>query len=1684
MAYVGKNTAGVALTTIGANAKRGGRFQASSTFTATVMSAYVRGTYGGEGFRCCIYADSSGDPGALLGYTYTTDATTTSELWYNAKLITPVDITSGNYYWLVIHSRDTNTQPSVNASGGTSAIAVSSDTFSDGPVDPFGSYTSGVLEYSIYASDGNLIINAGDLDRSGDLFTDSSGVKWMVFASSSYLYLYKYADTAPILVASALSTVVHGGGNIGQVAAAIDSSDVIHIVSACTSEQTRDVAYTTFGATFGYFNDSTPSDPDAVWTDDALGFNDTYTSPDHAYTTTTGSSSANYIEGTGTNISSGSQSISSVRIRSYITFSVSPKYGMLNITYSGDTLLNQQVTNSDFGGWFTLTPPTGGWTWTAVAGMAARVWMTSTSAQMQLRGIEVQVFHEEFSTAGWVEVESYTEQAPGNPGCSISLDSGDWPHFLFVDAVKTGGSTQDNVFYRNYLYTGWGTTTQIGIRSTKTDLYHSPSITLRGSNYIEVSYHGQTTVYSPASFKRSYTGSWGSETYVNYNDAPEVPNVVATTGGTVYTYPVATTHLYEDGNDTGYDHGVPNSSSRSSPVLSPADGTTRYIFFINVSYDVQLISNSGSGWSNEGTLQTGTFQNVIAEWAYNNENQSGEINYIFTDGTSVYFDVFTLAVEPAPSVSDSVNVSDTPVVEMANLAISKSESVGVQDTPVVDVLADRNISVSDNVEAQESVSARPELSVATNQSVTVTEDKYTDVISDISVDDTIGVVDTPQLDPIAISIQKSEGVGVQDIPAPEIGLAISKSELVSISEDTNALLVVVIATDDSIGINDSPLLDPIAISIQKDDGIGVQDTPSPELADLVIDKSDSVLVTDNETIDLVIDISKSESVGISEDPTASIPIGLILDQTISVIDSPSVSTGAPVDIEVFDSVSVAEQAQASVSIEITTSDNINAVDALQEVSTVITIQKSDGVGVVENTDTELGISTTKSEGVTLAENIDTELALAISVDDSINVNDTPYVLGVFQIFVSETPTVTDSSQQSILCEIDRSDGVSVGDSPTMSLINSITVQDNVSVTDIPHYYDALIVVYDRPVVEVETPTGDRSIFKSETINVTDQGSAEIPISISVSENILLTEDATPSVETLIIASESITADEQVIASVQIWAVKSEPVAVDEYTAATILVTISASETITVVDSGSAQPEEAGVLSISKDETIGVASQVTLSVTVAATADESITTTDSAQLEILLSIATSDGITVDEDVTVAIPLLVSKQLTVNVSSLPYLDIGLAIAKTESVTVQEFIDASTSEAGAVLVSVSDTVGVADQQYLDIALAVSTSSGITITEAPSAVVALTIARSDATTVTEQVGVETIVAVSTSEGVAVAEWREASVGVLLAKAESVLVQESTDITVEEVGVISVSVSDNVSIVDQATTNVGLALTSSDSINISDTPLVTLIFNILVSENILVEDIPHYYDALIAVLERAIVDIQAPAGGVTASETVGVAESIELSITVSAITSEVVGVTESPELAATIGIVAQETASLTEHVELNEVMGVTALEVVSVTEHTELDETIESRITQAILTSDTAQPSVCTDIVVASPISVTEYVGSTIGLSIQDIIDSITIGEFVDVQRLGLLLIAVSSTIAVVDSATVVLAFPELVEFVAYIRRKLDMILHIDRGDSVVEHIARDKDLTSYIDREEDFIVHVARDEEFEVRR
>jgi hypothetical protein len=240
--------------------------------------------------------------------------------------------------------------------------------------------------------------------------------------------------------------------------------------------------------------------------------------------------------------------------------------------------------------------------------------------------------------SGWELVSEYTQQVPSNVGVAISIDSNDKPHVLFVDNVKVGGSNQDNVYYTERTGGSWATPTQIGERDVKTYYYHSPELTLRNSDYINVQHYGNDTGH--AVFWRVYTGSWGDPLRNSETAIPTIGSVISTTAGIVrYYYTQNDDDIYETTTDIQY-----NTHSTNEKVSAALDGTDRYIFYIDTGEDVHLVSNDGGGWTDEGDLQTGAYDHVIAGWSYNALNNTTSIDYLYDDGTTIYWDEYSLAV--------------------------------------------------------------------------------------------------------------------------------------------------------------------------------------------------------------------------------------------------------------------------------------------------------------------------------------------------------------------------------------------------------------------------------------------------------------------------------------------------------------------------------------------------------------------------------------------------------------------------------------------------------------------------------------------------------------------------------------------------------------------------------------------------------------------------------------------------------------------------------------------------------------------------------------------------------------------------------------------------------------------------------------------------------------------------------
>ncbi len=135
---------GTKIGTGGVAAKTGGYFQLSAAGSVSKISAYVSGS---GSAKCAIYSDSGGNPGSPIGGVTAQMSVPSSAGWVDFTYSTPVSLSAGNYWLVLIYNGDGNWYYN---SGGTSAWKYV--TYSNEPVSPFGSHTDRSDLISIYAT--------------------------------------------------------------------------------------------------------------------------------------------------------------------------------------------------------------------------------------------------------------------------------------------------------------------------------------------------------------------------------------------------------------------------------------------------------------------------------------------------------------------------------------------------------------------------------------------------------------------------------------------------------------------------------------------------------------------------------------------------------------------------------------------------------------------------------------------------------------------------------------------------------------------------------------------------------------------------------------------------------------------------------------------------------------------------------------------------------------------------------------------------------------------------------------------------------------------------------------------------------------------------------------------------------------------------------------------------------------------------------------------------------------------------------------------------------------------------------------------------------------------------------------------------------------------------------------------
>jgi hypothetical protein len=128
----------------GGAAKVAGRFQLTEAGSVTKITAYIRGS---GTAKCAIYSDSNGAPGSLIGGATQQVSVPGSGTWVDFVYSTPVNLTPG-YYWLVlIYDSGGNWYYDGGGTSGWNWISYANE-----PSGTFGSLTSRTDLVSIYAT--------------------------------------------------------------------------------------------------------------------------------------------------------------------------------------------------------------------------------------------------------------------------------------------------------------------------------------------------------------------------------------------------------------------------------------------------------------------------------------------------------------------------------------------------------------------------------------------------------------------------------------------------------------------------------------------------------------------------------------------------------------------------------------------------------------------------------------------------------------------------------------------------------------------------------------------------------------------------------------------------------------------------------------------------------------------------------------------------------------------------------------------------------------------------------------------------------------------------------------------------------------------------------------------------------------------------------------------------------------------------------------------------------------------------------------------------------------------------------------------------------------------------------------------------------------------------------------------
>lgn len=354
--------------------------------------------------------------------------------------------------------------------------------------------------------------------------------------------------------------------------------------------------------------------------------------------------------------------------------------------------------------------------------------------------------------------------------------------------------------------------------------------------------------------------------------------------------------------------------------------------------------------------------------------------------------------------SDNSNAASRPkfvVVYTANTA-------GVSDSVAVSENIDRTIfsfiGKSDSTVLTESVNLTKVFSVSASDSVSLSDTDSLVLVKDIFVSDSL-TVDESSSEILVHQISINETVSLTEFDSLSEEILISKNETITLTELVVEDILLNINVIDLVVVDEAQnILLPIGsnLAINVNDGVNVSDNYNPY--------TDYVNVTDTASASFDANITRSESVGLSESLRGEENSFIGVSQSITVAeDSNLINT---ILVETDEGILVSETNVLFFDLYLSTTQAVlvsESVNLQVQIPGQILINLNEAVLVTESLSLEIGLQITSSEDISLNESLlvlgD---SLQINLVENLGVNDSPLVfveLFPFPLSVQETVLV-------------------------------------------------------------------------------------------------------------------------------------------------------------------------------------------------------------------------------------------------------------------------------------------------------------------------------------------------------------------------------------------------------------------------------------------------------------------------------------------------------------------------------------------------------------------------------------------------------------------------------------------------------------------------------------------------------